>query len=88
MLNEQDVVQLLQLRGRDQEDLFERARTKREEFYGQEVVVRGVTEITNKCRVNCEFCPMRRDNTRANNTFQLEPENLVDVAKPRYGRTT
>ncbi|QMU74628.1 radical SAM protein [Streptacidiphilus sp. PB12-B1b] len=80
MLDEQDVTELLQLRGKDQEELFAQARAKRLEAFGSEVVVRGVTEITNQCRVNCEFCPMRRDNTRENSDFRLQSELLIDTA--------
>jgi biotin synthase len=80
MLHEPDIVQLLQLRGRDQEQLFAAARQQRQDVFGDEVVVRGVTEITNQCRVNCAFCPMRRDNTRANRGFRLTPDDLVESA--------
>jgi biotin synthase len=80
MLDERGVVELLLLRGSEQEELFAQARAKRREYFGDEVVVRGVTEITNQCRVNCEFCPMRRDNTRDNSDFRFDADGLVDVA--------
>ncbi|MDT0267448.1 radical SAM protein [Streptomyces sp. DSM 44915] len=80
MLDEQDVMELLLLRGAEQERLFERARAVRQEVFGSEVVVRGVSEITNQCRVNCVFCPMRRDNTRHNSDFRMDTERLVDIA--------
>lgn len=80
MLDARDIVQLLQLRGRDQEQLFAAARQQRHDVFGDQVVVRGVTEITNQCRVNCAFCPMRRDNTRANNGFRLTADDLVESA--------
>ncbi len=73
-------MELLLLRGKDQEELFAQARAKRSEHFGDEVVVRGVNEITNQCRVNCVFCPMRRENTRANTDFRMDSERLVDVA--------
>jgi biotin synthase len=81
MLEEQDVVQLLRVRGAEQEELFAAARGQRQEVFGDQVVVRGVTEITNQCRVNCQFCPMRRDNTRANDGFRLTPDDLVESAE-------
>ncbi|CAM5586853.1 radical SAM protein (plasmid) [Streptomyces viridifaciens] len=81
MLNERDVEELLTLRGHEQEELFERARQEREKVFGTRVVLRGVTEIGNSCRVNCEFCPMRRDNTRENETFLADTEALVETAK-------
>src|SRR5580658_10440167 len=81
MLDERDIVEILQLRGHEQDDLFQQARKQRAEVFGNEVVVRGVTEITNQCRVNCQFCPMRRDNTRANSSFRLTSDDLVEVAR-------
>lgn len=81
MLDDLDIRQLLQVRGREQEELFAAARTKRREVYADEVVVRGVTEVTNQCRVNCEFCPMRRDNARSNEGFRLTSDDLVAVAR-------
>lgn len=80
MLSEPDIVQLLQVRGGEQEQLFAAARQRRQEVHGDEVVVRGVTEITNQCRVNCQFCPMRRDNTRDNAGFRMSTEDLVAAA--------
>jgi len=81
MLGERDIVDMLQLRGTDQEQLFEAARDQRRAVFGDEVVVRGVTEIANGCRVNCQFCPMRRDNTRHNDGFRMTPDDLVDAAR-------
>lgn len=81
MLDEKDVLELLVLGGSEQEDLFAKARERRAEVFGNEIVVRGVTEITNQCRVNCEFCPMRRDNMRVNSGFRLTSDDLVEAAK-------
>lgn len=50
-------------------------------MFGNRIVVRGVTEVTNVCRVNCEFCPMRRDNTRENDSYRLASDDLVGVAE-------
>ncbi|GAA3856470.1 radical SAM protein [Streptomyces sedi] len=80
MLDERDVTELLLLRGAEQEQLFARARAARHKVFGDGVVVRGVSEITNQCRVNCDFCPMRRDNTRHNSDFRMDAERLVDTA--------
>jgi biotin synthase len=44
-------------------------------------VLRGVTEINNVCRVNCDFCPMRRDNTRENDSFHMSSDALVESAR-------
>jgi biotin synthase len=70
----------LQVRGEQQEKLFAAACAARESVFGRRVVVRGLIEVTNLCRVNCEFCPMRRDNTKKNTIFQLKEEQILETA--------
>lgn len=80
MFDERDIVEMLHARDGEQEQLFARARAQRHAVFGDEVVVRGVTEITNQCRVNCAFCPMRRDNSRMNSGYRLAADDLVEAA--------
>lgn len=80
MLDEQTIRHLLQVRGRDRTDLFAAARAARKEAYGDRVVVRAVCEVTNLCRVDCQFCPMRRSNTRANSIFHQRPDEMIQAA--------
>lgn len=81
MLDQSDITEMLKLRGDEQEQLFAQARIAREQVFQRKVVLRGVTEIGNKCRVNCEFCPMRRDNTRENDSFIADADDLVNAAE-------
>jgi hypothetical protein len=76
MLDERDILALLQLGGHERETLFAQARQLRTAVFGDRVVVRAVCEVTNLCRVDCEFYPMRRSNdftaplpTAADNEF-------------------
>jgi biotin synthase len=66
--------------GDQQQKLFAAARQARRIAYGDRVIVRGLMEVTNLCRVNCEFCPMRRDNTRRNSIFELSEEQILETA--------
>ncbi len=77
----EEVLDMLAAEGPTQQALFERARRLRREHFDDRVVVRGVIEITNLCRVNCSYCPMRRDNTRDNNTFRLGIDEIMGAAK-------
>lgn len=70
----------LRVKGERQEQLFAAARAARESVFGRRVVVRGLIEVTNLCRVNCEFCPMRRDNTKQNTIFQLNEDQILEAA--------
>src|ERR1700757_553600 len=72
------IIRWLQVRGPEQEQLFAAARAAREQAFGRRVVVRGLIEVTNLCRINCEFCPMRRDNTKQNSIFQLTADQILD----------
>ncbi|HEY2363307.1 MAG TPA: radical SAM protein [Candidatus Angelobacter sp.] len=59
------------------EDLFAFARGIRATIFHDHIAVRGVVELTNRCRVNCMFCPMRRDNMLENSTYILDQEAVV-----------
>ncbi len=63
-----------------QKRLFAAARHARHTAFGNRVIVRGLMEVTNLCRVNCEFCPMRRDNTRRNTIFELSEAQILETA--------
>lgn len=80
-MNKAEIVNLLSGSAMSDEDLFAAARSSRSAVYQDRVVVRGVIELTNTCRVNCTFCPMRRDNTRDNVPYILDEEVLIGAAK-------
>ena len=67
-------------KGDPQQRLFAAAREARRTAFGDRVIVRGLVEVTNLCRVNCEFCPMRRDNTRENKIFELSETQILESA--------
>jgi biotin synthase len=71
----------LQAKDDPQQRLFAAARRARQVAFGDRVIVRGLMEVTNLCRVNCEFCPMRRDNTRRNTIFELSEEQILETAR-------
>ena len=75
------IIHLLDGGSMSDEELFAAARAARSSRFGDHVVVRGVIELTNKCRVNCVFCPMRRDNTRGNATYILDEESVLTKAR-------
>ena len=67
--------------GSVQQHLHAQAAAARNAVFGKSVVVRGVIELTNICRVNCDYCPMRRDNTRQNTPYILEPVSILSAAR-------
>ncbi len=75
-----EILYSLQARDAAQEALFERARMARATYLGDEAVLRGVIEVTDACRVDCDYCPMRRSNR--NDRYLMRPDEIVEVAKP------
>jgi biotin synthase len=60
------------------EELHAQARAVRNQVFGQKVFVRGVLEVSNFCRENCNYCGMRRDN-RSLHRYRLSLESLKTV---------
>jgi biotin synthase len=58
----------------------QRARALRDDVFGRKVFVRGVIEVSNFCRQNCDYCGMRRDN-RELNRFRLKLETLRELIR-------
>ncbi|WP_064743844.1 biotin synthase BioB [Actinomadura oligospora] len=81
MLTRTEVRRLLHARGAEQDELFAEARRALGAHLGPDILLRGVVEVTNVCRVNCEYCPMRRDNTRDNERYFLSGDEIVECAE-------
>ena len=61
-------------------DLEARAGALRDEVFGREIFVRGVVEVSNYCRQNCNYCGMRRDN-RSLKRYRAELESLRELVR-------
>lgn len=73
---------MLTMRGSDQKELFEQASNIRNLAFGNKAIVRGVIEITNACAVNCDYCPMRKENKI--DRFYLEENDIIEACKQIY----
>ncbi len=62
------------------DDLLLQAGAIRDRVFGPTVFVRGVVEVSNYCRQNCDYCGMRRDN-RDLRRFRVELETLRDLVR-------
>ena len=60
-----------------QEELHHRAARATRRYFGREVFVRAVVEISNFCRENCAYCGMRRDN-RTLKRFRARADQLAE----------
>src|SRR5580692_2049923 len=76
-----ELLEMITAEGSVQTHLHAQAAAARNAVFGKSVIVRGVIELTNVCRVNCDYCPMRRENTRQNSSYILEPASILSAAR-------
>ncbi|RKL64959.1 biotin synthase [Salipaludibacillus neizhouensis] len=79
-MKKNEIIELLQSIGSEQKMLFRRARDIKEKEFGNYIILRGVIETTNLCKVNCDYCPMRKDNIKNNSIFTLEEKEILSTA--------
>ncbi len=53
------------------------------QYYGNQVYIRGLVEFTNYCRNNCLYCGIRRDNQNCQR-YRLNKQEIVDCANEGY----
>src|ERR1700676_1563513 len=68
------------------ERLFASARRIRDLHVGAKIDLRAVIDLSNKCRVNCGFCPMRRDNSDALPVAKASAEKIVAASEEAYSK--
>lgn len=76
-----DLLAALRARGDEQRQLHEAALATKRSVFGDRVVLRGVIEIGNVCRVNCTYCPMRRDNNKQNEQYFMPAPEIIERAR-------
>ena len=64
----------------NQQDLFKRADAVRRQYVGDAVHLRGLIEFSNRCRNNCLYCGIRRDNQNISR-YRLTEEEIIEQAK-------
>jgi len=75
-----DLIELLQAEGVLQEQLFRKAREVRQEAGLNNVLLRGVIEISNYCQKRCEYCAMNCTNNQLNR-YRMEPDEIMSIVK-------
>jgi biotin synthase len=79
-LDDAELHGLLFAAGAEQEELFRRAREVRRECHGDRVVLRGVIEVSNRCRKSCEYCAMRTANGKLHR-YGLDAGEILAAAR-------
>lgn len=83
-LPEEEYLYLLQHNDEESRALAaEYARTVRERFYGKDVYIRGLIEISNYCKNDCLYCGIRRSN-KACFRYRLTQEEILECCEIGY----
>jgi len=69
---------LLTATGDVQQELFAQARKARKEHCGDQVVMRGLIEISSYCRKKCNYCAMRMDNDNLER-YRMTAEEILSI---------
>ncbi len=77
LLNQYRLEELLSASGALQKRLWQEAGEVRDAVFGKKVFIRGVIEVSNFCRQNCDYCGMRRDNQRLDR-YRMEPDQVFE----------
>jgi len=65
------------------QELFRMATERRREFYGEDVYLRGLVELTNYCKNDCFYCGIRRSNTLLDR-YRLSLDTILTCCKTGY----
>jgi len=92
VLREQ-LVELLNADEEISEHMFTAARSARDQHVGTRIDMRAAIDVGNVCRVNCHYCPMRRDNLNSIgkkggstiSAYRASAERTAEVAEQAYG---
>lgn len=68
----------------DRQRLFEQADKVRRQYYGTDVYIRGLIEISSFCRNDCLYCGIRRSNGNADR-YRLSGEEIFACCEQGYG---
>ena len=83
-LNFQEITFLLEnLDEENKKYLFQKSYSRRLENYGNTVFLRGLVEISSYCKMDCDYCGIRRSNRNAQR-YRLTPEEILECCLKGY----
>jgi biotin synthase len=83
-INKNELVYLLSLEEEaEKKILFSKAEDVCNTIYGKKVYIRGIIELSNYCKKNCNYCGIRRDNS-AQIRYRIEPDEALHLAVDAY----
>lgn len=83
-----ELVEQLSCTGKEEEELYLRAKTVKQTTIGDGVYLRGLIEISNRCIKDCYYCGIRRSN-QTTSRYDLTDQEILEAAdfawKHRFG---
>lgn len=67
----------------DREYLFLKAREVRHQIYGKQIFIRGLVEITNRCKNDCYYCGIRKSNSHISR-YRLTQDQILECCREGY----
>lgn len=67
----------------EQEFLYQRAKERTEEVFGNHVYIRGLVEISSYCKQDCFYCGLRCSNQKAQR-YRLSPKEILATCEQGY----
>ncbi|MBR7071449.1 MAG: [Clostridia bacterium] len=82
-LDKAEYLTLIQHRKETRDELAARACKVRARYYGQQIFIRGLIEISSFCKNNCYYCGLRAGNVHAKR-YRLSSEEIISAADTGY----
>ena len=67
----------------DEKELFQQADQVRRKYYGTDVYIRGLIEMSNYCKNDCYYCGIRKSNQHTER-YRLTQEEILSCCKQGY----
>lgn len=81
-LTDLELKEIIETNQYDQQ-LFQLANEVRKHYYGTDVYLRGLIELSNICRNDCYYCGIRKGNTKVNR-YRLSKEDILACCENGY----
>jgi len=78
-MNKSQIKQLLEVKGKEQEELFDSSRKIREDNYEDLAFIRAIIEPSNNCRNSCQYCAMRKEDGSLRR-YRMSPDEVLSIA--------
>lgn len=78
-----DIIQLLQLKGDDEQLLFDFSEKIKQQNVGNVVYLRGLIELSNVCEKDCYYCGIRKSNHHIHR-YSVSEDEVLKVVKYAY----